>query len=282
MIIILAFCKNNCAVTGSSGCSTCKTGFITEPECCRKFIFKEVAIIVIFRAFIEPTDDCDQPQNLFFYIDATASNTFENFCPVVIFLQMMVAAFSPSSTSRTQIGASLFSNEAKHRGPSPVFSTDTSCLNAIEGGDSSLLSLMHEFGICLDERRKYDSTKFPSMCGEGTSAVPGLERIRDIARTKSGRKSTVLMITDGIIEDTKDARTKVLNDLESEGVTIIEAGYGDADFSTMKLYADPDNIMIDDDPVELGKAIVNKLNVKGILCDKYGNSSYKINTLYFN
>ena len=106
------------------------------------------------------------------------------------------------------------------------------------------------------------------MCGEGTSAVWGLKEIREIVRTKSVHKSTVLMITDGIIEDDKEERTTVL---KSAGVTIIEAGYGDADLSTMKLYTDRDNIMIDDDPVELGKAIVNKLKVKGILCDKYGN-----------
>ena len=187
---------------------------------------------------------------------------------------MMVAAFSPSPTSGTQIGTSLFSDNAKHRGPSPVFDMDTSCLNAVQGEDNSLLSLILEFGVCLDQHRQYDSTKFPSMCGEGTSAVPGLERIRDFVSTKSTRQSTVLMVTDGIIEDEKEARTEVLRDLESAGVTIIEAGYGDADLQTMKLYADPDNIMIDNDPVELGKAIVNKLKAKGILCDKYGNSNY--------
>ena len=230
-------------------------------------------------AYAERTDDCDKPQNLFFFIDATNSNTFENFCPLIIVLQMVVAAFSPSPSSGIQIGSLLFSDNAKHREPSPVFETDSSCLNAVQGEDHSLRSLMEEFGICLDKHRKYDSTKFLSMCGEGTSAVWGLEKIRDIVRTKSARESTVLMITDGIIEDGTEERTTCLSELESAGVTIIEAGYGDADLSTMKLYTDPDNIMIDDDPVELGKAIVNKLKVKGILCDKYGNSSYKINIL---
>ena len=130
---------------------------------------------------------------------------------------------------------------------------------------------MEEFGICIDKHRKYDSDMFPRMCGEGTSALWGLKEIRDIVRTKGTHNSTVLMITDGIIEDDKEERIKVLSDLESAGVTIIEAGYGDADLSTMKLYTHRDNIMIDDDPVELGKAIVNKLKVKGKLCDKYGN-----------
>ena len=33
--ITLAFCKNNCAETGSSGCIRCRTGFAAVPECCR-------------------------------------------------------------------------------------------------------------------------------------------------------------------------------------------------------------------------------------------------------
>ena len=31
----VAFCKLNCAVIGSSGCTTCKDGFMREPECCQ-------------------------------------------------------------------------------------------------------------------------------------------------------------------------------------------------------------------------------------------------------
>ena len=30
----IAFCKSNCAVIGSSGCTTCKDGFMREPDCC--------------------------------------------------------------------------------------------------------------------------------------------------------------------------------------------------------------------------------------------------------
>ena len=33
--LAIAFCKSNCAVIGSSGCTTCKTGFMREPECCQ-------------------------------------------------------------------------------------------------------------------------------------------------------------------------------------------------------------------------------------------------------
>ena len=33
-VIIVAFCKLNCAVRGDSGCDTCKDGYVDEPECC--------------------------------------------------------------------------------------------------------------------------------------------------------------------------------------------------------------------------------------------------------
>ena len=32
---VAAFCKNNCATRGNSGCLACKPGFITAPECCQ-------------------------------------------------------------------------------------------------------------------------------------------------------------------------------------------------------------------------------------------------------
>jgi hypothetical protein len=35
LTFLAAFCQSNCAVIGTSGCTTCKSGFITEPECCQ-------------------------------------------------------------------------------------------------------------------------------------------------------------------------------------------------------------------------------------------------------
>ena len=33
--IIAAFCHNNCASSVGFGCDTCKTGFMSPPECCQ-------------------------------------------------------------------------------------------------------------------------------------------------------------------------------------------------------------------------------------------------------
>ena len=129
---------------------------------------------------------------------------------------------------------------------------------------------MLEFGKCLDEHRNYNSTKYPSMCGEGTAAVPGLREIYNIISTKrSSTETVVVMLTDGIILDDSEEREEVLKDFEKAGIIIIEAGIGDANLETMELYS---NItMIKDKPVELGIAIVDKLANKSVLCQEEGN-----------
>ena len=189
---------------------------------------------------------------------------------------MLVAAFNPSATSGTQISSLLFSDNVKNRAPSPVFDTDTSCFNAVQGPDKSLSSLMIDFGGCLDSGRiSYDSTKFPSLCGEGTSAVKGLKNIYNIAsRTRSSTKSAILMLTDGIIQDDTAKRTKVLSDLKSAEIhTLIAAGIGEADVENLKFYTSSDNILVGNDPIQLGIDIVNKMQERGIVCKDHGNLS---------
>ena len=222
---------------------------------------------------------CSRPQTLYFYIDATDSNIFENFCPLIVTMQMLVAALSPSTTSDTQIGALLFSDEAKDRGPSTVFDVGTPCRDAIQEEKNSLSSLMIEFGKCLDKDRKYNSEMYPSMCGEGTHAVAGLKEIYNVISTKrSSFDTVVVMLTDGAIQDDPDERKKVLEDYKKAGIIIIEAGIGQADLETMKLYSDI--IMIENDPVKLGIAIVNKLANKSVLCQDEGNL-FKIISQHF-
>ena len=53
-------------------------------------------------------------------------------------MQMLVAAFNPSSTSETQIGVILFADEANKKGLSSVFRVGTSCHDAIQGGKKQL------------------------------------------------------------------------------------------------------------------------------------------------
>ena len=141
----------------------------------------------------------------------------------MVAMQMLVAAFNTSITSGTKISALLFPDNAKNKAPSPVFDIGTSCFNAVQGPDKSLSSLMIDFGVCIDKGRTgYDSTVFPSLCGEGTSAVKGLREIYNISSsTMSSTESAILMLTDGIILDDAAERTKVLSDLKSAGINML-------------------------------------------------------------
>ena len=184
---------------------------------------------------------------------------------------MLVAAFNPSSTSETQIGAMLFADEAKKRGPSTVFSVGTSCRDAIQGGKNSLLSLMLEYGTCLDKKHKYSSPKYPSMCGEGTSAVRGLEEIYKVILSKE-KSGVVLMLTDGIIKDDATKRDAVLTKFKEAKITIIGAGIGKASTlsGSMKDYTSIN--LIKEDPIDLSIAIVKEMESQNVLCSDEGNS----------
>ena len=232
-----------------------------------------IIIIMSMYIIILEHENCDKQQKLFFYIDVTNSNTFENFCPLIVVMQMLVAAFNASENSGMKIRALLFPDIARSREPSPVFDERTTCNETIQG---SLRSLLTEFGECLDKHRKYNSTAFPSSCGEGTSAVKGLEKIYHLASSsyRSSSRSTesaVLMLTDGIIMDNSNDRATVLQNLNSAGVhTFIAAGIKDADRKNLKRYTSDNNIVIREKPVELGIAIVRKLEERGILCKDHG------------
>ena len=221
-------------------------------------------------------EGCDKNQTLYFYVDVTDSNTFENFCPLIVVMQMLVAAFNPSSTSGTKINALLFPDIPRSKDPSPVFDTSATCLEAIQGQNGSLSLLLSEFGVCRDNGGDYFSAAFPSSCGEGTSAVQGLEEIYDIASSgNSSGESALLMFTDGVIEDNSTSLTKVLQNLDSVGVsTLIAAGINDgtsmADRENLQSYTSDDNIVIEDDPIKLGVAIVRKLEQREIICKDHG------------
>ena len=203
------------------------------------------------------------------------SNFFENSCPLILVMQMLVAAFNPSSTSGTQIASLLFSDNANNKAPSPVFDMNTPRFDAVQGSVRSLRSLMIDFGVCLDSGRRYDSTLFPSSCGESTSAVKGLREIHRIASgTRNSTEGAILMITDGIIVDDAAERTGILTALNSIGIsTLIAAGIDEADVANLRLYTSSDNILVGTDPVQLGIDIVNKMEERGIICRSYGNLS---------
>ena len=189
-------------------------------------------------------------------------------------MQMLVAAINPSATTGTNISALLFSDNVRGRGPSPVFGTGTPCVDAVQGQENSFRSLLLDYGMCLDRGRSYNSMTFPSLCGESTSAVPGLREIYNTASTTLARHSSaaVLMLTDGVIQDNATDRTSILNRLRSAGIdTLIAAGIGGADVENLKLYTtSADNVLVGSDPVELGIDIVNHMASRSILCQDHG------------
>ena len=194
----------------------------------------------------------------------------------MVVMQMLVAAFNSSSTSGPQITSLLFSDNARNRNSSYVFDMNTPCFDAVQGSDRSLSSLMIDFGICLDNGRNYSSTLFPSLCGEGTSAVKGLQEIHRLASTSTRRsaESAIVMLTDGIIRDNASEREKVLSDLKSAGIrTLIIAGIrtSEEDETDLRLYTSNDNILVGTDPVQLGIDIVNKMQERGIVRQDHGN-----------
>ena len=193
-------------------------------------------------------------------------------------MQMLVAAFNPSSTSDTKINALLFPYISRSKDSSPVFDSSATCLEAIQGQNGSLRSLLSEFRICLDNGRNYFSNAFPSSCGEGTSAVNGLEKIYDTASSgSSSSESALLMFTDGVILDDPTSLAKVLQNLNSVGVrTLIAAGINDgrgramATRGNLQSYTSDDNILIEGNAIELGVAIVRKLEEREIICKEHG------------
>ena len=186
-------------------------------------------------------------------------------------MQVLVAAFNPSSTSDsgTKITAWLF-GEGDLAKPSLVFSSNMSC-NEIVNNRS--VSLINEFGKCLDNRRKYSSELFPSLCGQLTSAVSGLEQIAaEVEKNGPSRNSAMVMLTDGVITDDATERQAVYKRLSS--TMIISGGIQDANVNNLMLYTpSADNILRESGPIDLGLAIVARLNVTGVLCADHGNLS---------
>ena len=181
-------------------------------------------------------------------------------------LQMLVAAFNPSSTSGTKIYGVLFPRDGV--APSPIFEMDDTCRDIVR---DSLASLVIEYGKCAISA-KYKSAKYPSSCGTGTIAVPGLEVIAEVAKRSRLKEEAVLMLTDGTISDPNNGRVRVMNELKSAGIgTIIAARIGSGVDQNLIDYADkPDNAVADSNAIQLGLQIVERLNVEGILCNDHG------------
>ena len=223
--------------------------------------------IQFYSSYAEP-EKCDKEQGLFFLIDTTSSNVYDSFCRLMAVLQMLVAAFNPSSTTGTKLYGVLFPRTLQDTDPTTVFDLDDVCIKVIQ---DRLASLIEEYGKCAISA-KYESKIFPSMCGTGTIAVIGLNKIAGVAEGTSLQEEAVLMLTDGTISDPNNERETVMNRLKSAGIeTIIAARIGAGVDQNLIDYADKeDNAIADNDPIELGLDIVERLRVEGILCDEHG------------
>ena len=144
----------------------------------------------------------------------------------------------------------------------------------MQEGDNSLLSLILDFDRCRVNRPTgYDSMSFPSLCGEGRSAVPGLREILRLANaTNNSTESTVLMITNGMINDSHIERTNVVGNLTSAGITIIAIGIKNADVENLMHYTSKDNVFVQDYlDLDFGFEVLSQMVMKGILCQEEGN-----------
>ena len=181
---------------------------------------------------------------------------------------MLVAAFNPSSSSGTKISAVLFGN-GDIAGPSDVFNSSMDCYRVV---NEQLVSLIVEFGQCIDNHRIYESPKFPSLCGQSTSAVSGLNVIANQVED-SGRNNALIMLTDGVINDDESKRKAVLKRLENVTVIVggIKSGHSGASRENLNLYSD--YVSVEDHPADLGIKIVGLLNATGVLCPDHGKAA---------
>ena len=184
---------------------------------------------------------------------------------------MLVAAFNPSSTSDTgtKIVAWLF-GEGDIIEPSLVFDSSMSCNQIV---NDRLVSLITEFGECLRNNRKHTSQVFPSLCGQSTSAVSGLQKIAaEVEKKGTSRNSAMVMLTDGVIRDNAEERKAVYEKLNHAKTITIAGGIDKADKNNLKRYAD--NVLFEEkDPVALGLKIVDRLSKTGVICPDHGNLS---------
>ena len=181
---------------------------------------------------------------------------------------MLVAVFNPSSTSGTKLYGVLFPRTLQDTDPTKVFGITDDCRSVVQG---HLASLIEEYGECAISGT-YVSAPFPSSCGTVTIADIGLNKIAEVAESTTFNDEAILILTDGTIFDPNNERVTVLNRLMSAGIgTIIAARIGAGVDQNLIDYADNvDNAIADNDPIELGLQIVERLRVEGILCDDHG------------
>lgn len=217
--------------------------------------------------FTVKEEGCNKAQNIYFLLDATRSNELNQFCEMMTSVQILTAALSRTS----RFYAVLFPHDFKDDDPNTVFDFSNSCDSIVTGATGMMPSLIGEFRKCTE----HDSSVYPSMCGDSTLAVPGLEKIEKIADKETGdRRQAVIMITDGMIQDLDDDIRIVTTNLQRKGVSAIIAGAISSElpeeFLRKYTLGVSENAIVRNDPVDLVTAIVRRLEAAQIICEKEG------------
>ena len=221
---------------------------------------------------------CNINQNLFFLLDGTEANG--EFCIMAIVLHMLVAAFNPTSTpSGTKLSTVLF-HKSETVPPSVVFGLEHSCSDI----QDSLKKLQQDFQHC-GLRDEYVNN-YPSICGTLSLAVDGLKKIRDLipANQPGLRRANALVImTDGVLDDSDKERIAILDELETKGVSSIlasavrSANAKPPTVENLKKYTinnNEDDVIIRDKVIDVGIDIVRRMNATGVICKELGKYNY--------
>ena len=183
---------------------------------------------------------------------------------MMIVAQMLAAAFNPTSSSGTKLYGVLFQKSGTVE---KVFDLGDSC-NIVS---NQLKTLTKDFSLCKESA--YSKTTFKSVCASETIAIKGLQEIEKVAKVSTKKQKAVLILTDGTIDDPNNELSTVMSSLKLAGIeTIIAARVGtDQVNDNLKDYANIDsNAIVADEPLELGRKIVERLSAEGILCNDHG------------
>ena len=185
---------------------------------------------------------------------------------MMIVAQMLAAAFNPTSSSGTKLYGVLFQKSGTVE---KVFDLGDSC-NIVS---NQLKTLTKDFSLCKESA--YSKTTFKSVCASETIAIKGLQEIEKVAKVSTKKQKAVLILTDGTIDDPNNELSTVMSSLKLAGIeTIIAARVGtDQVNDNLKDYANIDsNAIVADEPLELGRKIVERLSAEGILCNDHGKN----------
>lgn len=191
-------------------------------------------------------------------------------------METLIAALSRTSV----FNAVLFPHD-KDDEPNTIFDFSSTCDDIVDGDTGIMSSVIEEFRMC-DSGKISTSTKYPSMCGDATLAAPGLWKIAELVETeKEGRRQAVIIITDSNIGDKDRNIDEVMTALQNKGngvSTVIAAAlasddqYEDIDLNKLRQFTlnVNENAIIQNTPVDLINAIVQRLEIENIICKEEG------------